>query len=332
MLISIVMDPTCLTPKGISCGAARAGAERLLDGVLRNGVLLAADSRQYVAELASAASGLGARTGQLIQLYIAEIGKRSSMYIATDSSLQIGSFKPPTLARLRDIALALHADIVVCRDPPDTGFVADLRNYGTEVCTLSNYELSKAEARRRGWTQTTRIDHLSAVDSEWLVGRTLRYATEILVCDKYIAHAAKSGWMTPQLKRFGKSLVYVARCWKKHSPYARFQKPNINILSVAGGNVNPYTAEKVIRQVVSRLDSNRCIGKVYISLKIDRHPSITSERYLSAMGRCFGVQHGIDDLGNLTLPQSKRRPTSLLPDCQVHRDLLGEIQALRPAQ
>ena len=331
MLISIVMDPMCLSPRVLNCPAARFGAERLLEGVLRNGVLLAADSRQYVADLASAASGLGVRAGQRVQLYITEIGKRSSMYIASDNSLQPVLKKPLQTTQLRDIALALHADILVCRDPPNTEFVSDLRRHGTEVCTLSNYELSRSEARRKDWAQTTRIDRLSVIDSKCLIGRTLRYATDILICDRYIANAARDGWMTSQLKRFGKGLIFVARCWREHSPYAQSCKPNIKILSIAGGNVNPNKAETTIRQVICQLDSNRCIGTVSIILKNDKRPTIANERYISAMGRCFGVQHGIDDLGNLTLPQSKRRPTSLIPDCQVHRDLLTEIQALRPA-
>ena len=342
MLISIAMDPTCLAPEILSCPEARIGAETLLQGVTENGVLLASDSNQHISLLASAASDLGTQTGQQVQPFIVEIGKNPGRFVAAERSHHSGSARPMDLSQLRRLALELCADIVVCRDVSDVGCLSDLRCRGIEVCTLSNYRSSRTEAKRRKWSRTTQLDQLPDAESAKLVGLTLRYATEIVVVDRFVAreaaNAVNAGRISGQLRLFVQGLIYVANCWKEHSPYARFCGPTIHLISIAGGPpsahgyVNPKSAKKIIRKAVLQLDSNRSIGRLDIYLKADKHPKIAKDRFVSGMGRCFGVQHGIDDIGKLTLPKPRRGPTSLIPDCQYYRDLLTAIKALPPAQ
>ena len=342
MLISIVMDPTCLAPEILSCPEALSGAELLLRGVIDNGVLLASDSSQYVSSLASAASNLGTQMGQRVQPFIVEIGKNPGRFVAAERSHHSGPARTMDLSQLKRLALELCADIVVCRDVHDVGCLSDLCRHDVEVCTLSDYGSSNTESRRWDWYNTKRIDNLPPDQSVELAGRTLRYATEIAVVDRYVAQeaarAVKDGQIGERLELFVQALIYVAECWKKHSPYSLFGEPTIHLISIAGGSrkarsyVDPKNVEKIIRKVVLQLDSNRSVGKLQISLKVDNEPRLVKDRFVSGMGRCFGVQHGIDDIGKLTLPKPERGPTSLIPDCQYFRDLLNDIKALPSAQ
>ena len=214
MLISIVMDPTCLAPEILSYPEARFGAEMLLQGVTANGVLLASDSNQYISLLASAASNLGTQTGEKVQPFIVEIGKNPGRFVAAKRSRHSGLARPMDLSQLRRLALELCADIVVCRDVNDVGDLSDLRCRGIEVCTLSNYRSSKTEAKRRELFQTTRLDQFPTAQGAKLVGRTLRYATEIVVIDRFVAKAAvnainavKAGQIGGQLRHFVQGLI-----------------------------------------------------------------------------------------------------------------------------
>ena len=339
MLISIVMDPACLAPDILSEGDARFGAETILQGVIENGVLLAPETGQYVKMLATAASRLGSHTGQLVQLLIAEIAKNCSMFVTGSERTQISSTAPRIeTSDLGRLAIELRADVVVCRDDREVRYLCNLRDTGIEVCTLSEYRYSKTEAKRKKWTQTTRIDNLREEQIVELVGRIVRYSRDIFVVDKYFASKAKDGFINKGLRPFVEGLLYVAKSWSKSSPFASVSFPTVHLLSVAGGTgasggyVEPSMAEKTIRKLVQRLDSNRAIGELRISLKLDKIPPIARDRFLSAMGRCFGVQHGIDDIGKLDLPKKRRGPTSLIPDCQDYRDLFTEIKALPSAR
>ena len=341
MLISIVMDPTCLAPEILSYPEALSGAETLLRGVIDNGVLLTSDSSQYARSLALAASNLEPKMGQQIQLFITEIAKNPKMFVAAEHSRHSGSTRSMELSQLQQLALALSADIVVCRDVHDVGSLSDLCRYDIEVCTLSDYGSSNTESRRWDWCHAKRIDNLSPGQSGEMIGRTLRYATEIVVVDRYVAEEAvkvvKAGKVSEQLELFARGLIYVANCWKKHSPYAHYCRPTIHLISVvnsfpAARGVDLKTIKKTIWKAVSQLDSKSSVGKFQVSLKIDKNPRIVKDRFVAGMGRCFGVQHGLDDIGKLASPRSRKGPTSLIPDSQDYRDLLTAITTLPSAQ
>lgn len=331
MLISVVMDPLCLTPEALGCAEARFGAETLLEGVIENGVLVARNRDEYVRTLAAAVGGLGSRTGQCVQGLVTEIVKSPRRFIAGDRCRRLAS------ASLRDTAATLRADIVVCRNPEDVRSLSDLRTNGIEVCTLAEYRSSRTEVNRKEWFQELRLDTLATDRRQELVGRALRYATEILVVDRYVAGAAKEGWVNGRLKRFVRGMVYLAECWGEHSPYAGSGAPTIHLLSVAGGMgassgfVDPGKADGAIRTAFERVDLRGSVGRLQISLKLDRNPPITNDRFIAGMRRCFGVHHGIDDFGNLSEREFNGRPTSLAPDCQHHRDILAAILDLERA-
>ena len=337
MVVGIVMDPTCFAPESLATPEAQFGAVQILEGGTNNGVLLAVDSRDYYRDLRNAALRLGTPAGQEVNLWLSEIGKKPDNYIASDRS-GIQRFKQSIVGHLRHLAVELQADIVVCRDAYQVKKLSDLRCKGIEVCTISKYRSSETEAKRKEWCRSTRIDRLPAKESLELVGRMIRYVTEIIVVDRYFGVKAKEGYVSGGLKRFVRGLVYLANCWKQHSPYAMSKGLTIQVVSVAGavgaasGYIHPKAAETAIRNAVSRLDTKGNIGTLDISLKADARQALINDRFIAGMGRCFGIQHGIDDLGNLMLSASNRRRTSLTPDCPDHRDLLTEIQALRPAQ
>ena len=338
MLISIVMDPACLAPEILSGVESRVGAETILQGVIENGVLLAPDTTQYINLLATAASRLGSQVGQHVQLLLAEIAKNCKMLVAAERSPNSTSGRPMDSSELQRLALALRADAIVCRNVREVRSLAKLRRSGIEICTLSEYRYSRTEAKRKKWLQTTRIDQLPVSQSAMLVGRTIRYATEIIVVDRFFAAATKDGRINKRLERFVQGLLYLAMCWKKHSPYTPHSVPSIHLFSVAGhtgasgGYIDPNATEKIIRKAVSRFDSRGNVGNLHMSLKADDDPPIAKDRFVSALGRCFGVQHGIDDIGRLIMPKSRPSPTSFIPDCQDYRDLLTEIKGLPAAR
>lgn len=333
------MDPACLAPDILSEGDARFGAETILQGVIENGVLLAPEAGQYIKMLASAASRLGSRTGQLVQLLTAEIAKNCSMFVTGSERSYTSSTVPPMeTSDLGRLAEELRADVIVCRDVRDARCLRNFCDTEIEVCTLSEYRYSKTEAKRKKWTQTTRIDILPEEQVVDLVGRIVRYSRDIFVVDKYFASKAKDGYINKGLRPFVQGLLYVAKSWRKCSPFASILVPTVHLLSVAGGTgasggyIEPSMTEKTIRKLVQRLDSKRAIGELRVSLKRDKVPPVARDRFLSAMGRCFGIQHGIDDIGKLDVPQIARGPTSLIPDCQDYRTLFTEINSLPSAR
>ena len=333
MLISVVMDPTCLSPDILACPEARFGAERLLEGVIDNGFLLVSDRQRYVRNLTAAALKLESKTGQKIQVLVTEISKNSSRFVVEDDrALRTESAAQNIgLSQLHQLAPALSADIVVCRNVRDARRRTDLHRAGIEVCTLADYGSSATEANRKDWSTTTRIDNLPPDECARVVGRVIRYATEIIVVDRYFARSAKDE-IVGKVRRFARGLIYLVDCWKQHSPYAHSCLPKLQVFSVAGGTapyIDPEVARRTMRRAVSELDSNCSLT---IHLKDDQDPSIIAERFISAMGRCFNVQHGIDSLGNLALQNMPNAPTFLAPDCQAHRDLFAEIRALKPSQ
>ena len=323
MLFSIVMDAACLAPEYLGQPEAGFGAEKLLDAVITNGVILCADRNEYLREMVVTSSSLPTRSGQRVQLLAAEIAKNPRRFIAEPGPVGRiqgrGVTDVPLLGRL---AVELVADIVICRDQEQVGKLVGLAQQGIETCTLSDYTSSQTEAKRRTWTGATRVDNLGTVESEALTGRMVRYATEVIVVDRFFASAAKDGRITKRLRKFAQSLVYIADAWVGASPYAHTGGPTIHLISVAGtsgaasGYVDAGVAERTIRDAVQQADRRGNIGTLQIALKKDRVPPIANDRFISCTGRCFGIQHGIDDLANLRFAHERRRPTSFIPDSQ----------------
>lgn len=337
MITSLVVDPRCFAPEVLAEPEARIGAERLLHGVLENGILLCTERKHHVTALTSAVAALDSRAGQRLQVLMSEIGKNQKMFVAPERLDGSCDRTPTSLDRIGKLAVTMCSDLVVCRDRSDERHLSRLRRHGIEVCALSDYVSSDTEGRRRDWYRTTRVDNLPDRQSAELIGRLIRYATDILVIDRVFARAAATGGSGRQITSFAGGLVYLADCWREFSPYAGSCGLNIHLISIAGsssaaaGHLEPGSVEAEIRRVVSQVDSANSVRNLVVRLKADRQPPIVKDRFVSVMGRCFGVQHGIDDIGRLAGSWDRRGPTSIIPDCQDYRDLVADIRTLKAA-
>ncbi len=337
MLTSVVIDPLCFTNRALQEPEVRFGAEQLLDGVIKNGVFLADDARTFLQELVSSVTTLSSTSGQRVQLLVAEIAKTPHRYVAAARRPLYTTSPSNRLSLMAAVAGAMRADVIICQCDSDVRRLSTLNQPPIEACTLSGYNMSRAETKRNTWYRTTRIDTLPTSVCNEIVGRVLKYTNEILIADRFFAIAANSGWPNPRLRRFAAGVVFLANCWCRDSPYNSRSRPILHIVSVVGNTsaagqyVDPRVVEANIRTAIAALDTQNSVGSIVISLKHDRHPRIANDRFLFGKGRCFGVMHGIDDIGNLAAPQSARRPTSLVPDCDDHRALLVEIRSLKAA-
>jgi hypothetical protein len=95
--------------------------------------------------------------------------------------------------------------------------------------------------------------------------------------------------------------------------------------------VSPKKAEQAIRAALVAADHLQIVKNIMVDLKKDTTPQVFKDRFLAGFGRCWGISHGMDDIGRLTGPRAKRSPTILAPDSQAYRDILADIMRLRKA-
>ena len=88
MLVSIAIDPACFGPKVVVDDESRFCAERVLDSVLDNAVLVSAFGRDFRDHLIDEVSALGTGRGEHIQILAADILKqRRNRIVALDCPL-----------------------------------------------------------------------------------------------------------------------------------------------------------------------------------------------------------------------------------------------------
>jgi hypothetical protein len=336
MLIGIALDPTCFGSEELSTPEGRAGAERILEAVSQNAVLVTRATDPFVDELVNRVLQLDVRIGQEIQLATAEIAKNRVRFIAMPKRQDRYSGET-RIDELRRIAVDMRADIVVCRDGADLAAIAELTCNDIEVCTVAQYRSSRSEARRRRWLAGQRLDRLAPADSAELLGRATMYAEEILILDKMFARAGKDGHVTEQLRRFARGVVHIVEQWRIYSPFASEVSLSVVLVSAAGnsgaaaGFVDPEKAETAIRAALADADRRQVLTQVAIDLRRDSSPAMFKDRFLAGFGRCWSISHGLDDIGRLGDLKAKRGPTILAPDCQAYRDTLADIKLLPKA-
>src|SRR5262249_23043777 len=137
----------------------------------------------------------------------------------------------------------------------------------------------------------------------------------------------KDGYVTGQLRRFARGILYVARQWRVYSPFAGASRSHVRVLSAAGvcgargGFVDVAKAEAAIRSALAEVDVAHEIATVDVDLRQDSVPGVFSDRFVAGAGRCWCIGHGIDDLGTLDTPGARSRPTTIAQDCQTYRDI-----------
>ncbi|MBK8915398.1 MAG: hypothetical protein IPM64_12510 [Phycisphaerales bacterium] len=335
MLISVVVDPVCLSPQELGTPEASSGAECILEAATENAVIIAPAIDQFVGELIDDVARLDSGTGQLIQLGAAELAKSPArIVIAPPAELFRASGQQ---GELRELARIMRADALVLRRDLDLADHADLVRLGIEVCHIDQYRLSQTERRRRLWRSGQRLDTLPAAEAKELLGRVIKYAAEVVLLDKMFARAGKDGTPNGRLRRFVRGVVHIANQWRAFSPYAQRVAPAFTIVSSAGscgasaGFVDPARAEAAIRAAIAQEDRSHLVRNLSIELRQDDDPGVFNDRFVPACGRCFSIGHGLDDIGNLIDPKAKKRPTTLAPDCQAYRDICADIRVLPKA-
>ena len=245
MIITIAMEPACVSTTAITDSTKRNDAEALLSAVAReNAVVLATTAMNFADALRDAVLSLDTNRGQILQLLVAEILK------SPETTIEIGVCD--TCADGEESALNLAsrvpADIYVCLNEDEAAIAANLSKFGVEVCCIGQYQRSGSESQRRGWQRPVRLDQLESTEGCEAVGRAIMLGREIIVVDRYIGIKSKRGRVS-DLDRFAKGIMFLVSCWEAKSCYSHCGRPVVRVISAAGstgargGYVDPVSAE-----------------------------------------------------------------------------------------
>lgn len=342
MLIGLAIDPECFGPSVVVDRESRSCAERMLDSILANAVLVCTSEDEYLKNLIEEVESLSTRLGSDIQIRLAEILKNQRRCVVGVGQGESDSI----LDSLRISATTLRADLVVCKNQDDVASLQDLRNSGIEVCDLYDFSRSAAEQKRCAWTQPQKLDEIDAAMAASTVGAAVKYTDEIAILDYTIASAAKKASdraaetdadrMFGYLKGYAKGIVYVVDQWFAHSPFGGDGKIDITIVTqgkLVGtlGYFDPAIIGTWIDQAIRDVDRNNRIDSIDVQFKLDTRPRIFLERFIFAGQSCWGMQHGADHFGKLVDVAGRRQPTFITPDCAGYRQLVSQIMNLPDA-
>lgn len=340
MLVSAVVDPECFGPATLSGRHERLLAELLLRGVVEeNIVLLSSSPTDLATRIANETSKLDGPSARRLQAYAVEICKNKKRCIVSIHFDNAPDLEPSQVG-LWQVAKALRADLIVCCNDDALHRLRQIGQHeGTSVecCTLAGITDTLIENRRRGWLVSQPLDQLEDPLAAELVGRAVRYATEITIADKMIGPKTCDYRSRGSLRRFVRGIVYVAERWRDSSPFSGNDSPLIRIVTEGGGSraghgaIDPAQAEQAIKATIQSEDVHQAIKRLEIELKQESDPPVFRDRFIQAARRCWQVTHGLDDIGKLALPRNQRSPTNLMPDCQTFRDNLAIIRRLPSA-
>jgi hypothetical protein len=242
---------------------------------------------------------------------------------------------------LRESAINLGADLVICKDESDLDEFADLMDRGIEVCTLRGYTNSEIEKKRKKWTTSKRLDTLDAECAKDIVGSAIKYEKEVFILDYTIgltAGAASNNANTDDADRFmsylhadARGVMYFVEQWCAYSPYAGELKLKVNVVT-AGRRVNtndycaPATMTTWIQQAIFDVDASERIGDLRISIKLKSREFL--DRFMFSGRRCWGLRHGIDAFGKLGDDPRRRVPAHIDPHSEDNADLVRQILRL----
>lgn len=328
MLVTLGVSPDCFGPTAVTQVEERYAAERVLEALLQNALVLTMRS-DFAAAVSGRVSDLPLKLGQQLRIRSAEflkVGKQTVRAIPMPREVigVVGSLVAAAKA---------GADAVICASASEVMYVrAALGASPTEVCTLAEYPESRTEALRQTFRETVELHTLACAKCRSVFARALSAGERIVVADKMLGRAGKDGYITTPLERFARGVVFLAECARDAGSAA----PEIDVVTLAGnvpgtGYVDPAKAERAIRGAIGRVDPSGDVSRLSVTLKADTDPAIFRDRLFACGGRCWGIRHGVDDLGHLKLEPAKRSPTYLDPDTVANRRLLSSIQNLNTA-
>ena len=335
MLVSIAVNAASFGPSSITDIGIRDAAEDVLTAATENAVLLTIAGEKFVRDVGHQILQLPTKLGQQLGIRVPDLQSCSARSLVTAAPSQVCEVSDP-VARLRYLATALHADLVLCSTSGEVDSLTDLRNQGIEVCTVGEFRNCETEVRRKKWTHTQRLDNIhDDATCKDIVGRTVKYGRKIVIADRMFGRQARDGASTKNLRLFARGVVYLAERWQQQSPYSAGQSASVEIITeggqTSGGFVNPKTARLAIEDAIRVEDRQNVVGNIVVCFKRDSQPEIFLERYIGAGNRCWCIKHGIDFIGGLFERPKHRKATFIDPDCDANRQVLAQIRDLRDA-
>ena len=331
MLVGIVLSPRTFAPECVCDELTRREVERALQAVLQNAVLLVDSFAGFISDILKNAELLPTKYRQQILMLIEEIAKAKKRCIAAiRKSAKQTSGNESNEVRLGRVASELEADVIVCASLDECSTVAGATSYEGEVVRIRDFSQSGVEVIRQAHLQNRRLDVLPPDERAQIIGRALKYTRRVVLADKMLGIATKGR----KLKWFVAGAGFVVKCWQRSSPYSKYEKLQLELITVAGqagakgGYVDPTEAADAIQRELRTNVLLSAVASVQITLKKDADPSIFADRFIEAKGRCYQIRHGLDDLGRLDNVGGQARPTTLCVASNDDLNLLAEIKGL----
>lgn len=335
MIVRIALTPEIFGATGIKTVEDRIGAEAILKAALANGIIVTAFDA-FVHLAVQQISSLPLALRQSIAILFTEVSKQQKRNIAHVAVEEV----PSAAKSLINAARTGKADVVVGTDIAAIASVLQSGNQHFETVPLDQYIASQTERRREAWTQSQQVDQLAANACSSLFHRILLDAEQIIVADKMFGVAAKAALAYDDahhrrtLDYFSRGALYLAEHWTGITDDIITNGPKVNIVTVGGdmgakgGYGRPEDLCKQIHDSIRRVDHRHVIRQLTVTIKQDGSPPIFKDRFVWAAQRCWGIRHGLDDIGKLAGPATRRSPTAIDPDCPANRSMFDAIRAL----
>lgn len=333
MLFSIGVAPEILRIRGELTPSRLASMTMLLHAVAQSGVIAHHDGILFGRQLAEMAHGISGPRARQLKLFATEIAKSPLGYTACPPGFRCDGNQNRSCVSCAKWA---RADAILVLDAKERQVIASCGASPSSILELDEYAASELAVERLRLIGAHRLDTLPASKAMALVGGALRFSRKIIVADKMVGIATKSG----DVSKFLKGIAYIVDAWAAHSPYAGDGVLAIELLTVAGdtggraGFVSRAEAVAAIRDEWNRTP-RACREKAFdIILKQDSAPQIFNDRLICDGERVWGLQHGLDDLGRLPRSDAaahriRLRPTMLDSPSSARGTVYRDLRALR---
>lgn len=333
MLFSIVLSPLLDAIQDPHCDLWKSSRllTRVLSRISTNGVILTVDVaglRKQLAECASIANQLQINRASIL---LTEYSTNISQYACS-----VPSMGPQPNDSVVAIALEIcrqgRADAIVtpslaaCQQFIDAGAPAQT------VLDVSSLDSLLDEHIPWSWPPTARLDRLAKRERDDLIGRVIRYATQLTIADKMIGVSAKDN--AKRVLRYMRGLEYFVECWSRFSPFASHRLLDIEIVTVAGrtgakgGYIDPKAVRSNIDSAIRQTSILKHSRSPIITLKQDAEPSVFNDRLLRCRARTWGIHHGLDYFGDLRT-EAPARPTMLDLSSDARDSVYRDIKSLK---
>jgi hypothetical protein len=339
MLFSIALAPGIVTPPAAHPPHVVQSISAVLHAVTQNGILVCPSLqalRDNLIRLATVAVGPGA---QRLQLLATDVAKDIDRYCISPAMLHGGGREINPYHSCVEASNWGGCDAVLASSNVEKQQCIDAGAPPERVVLLDEFAGSAVDAARLRWLAAQRLDNLRESDAVEMVARVVHFADRLVVADKMIGVSAKDGGS--HLITHLRGVMYVIDAWARHSPYGG-GTVDLEIVTVARGTgaragfIDPSAARAAITAGMRQLDTSRRIRELVVTLKQDSAPQVFNDRLLASKSRVWGIHHGFDDLGRLSVGNHRRsrpgrRPTRIEPASEALASTLREILALRDA-